>query len=395
LTTLRGRRTAGRWVRAGLFAGGLAAALILAEGLARLQLPTPQTVQILADPNAARRLEEERRSPADLSVPRHPEQATLYVETPTGRRLRADTHLRIENHDLSKRTIDIVTNSIGYRNREIGPKTGTRILFLGDSITFADYQPEDETFVRQIEMLARQQGENWETINAGVGAVSLATELAILTETGLALAPDAVVLDFYLNDYADSPGVRVPQLPSLVRRSRLLSTLWPIGWRWFPSRSVNDRDADVVARFAERRSSFEARARARGDRGAERAAFDALVAQHFADWGGAWSPEAWRDMEPLFRELARLAERHRFKLFLVMFPVRYQVDATFVPDEPQQRFQEMARALGVPSLDLLPFLREQARLSGEPLFYDHCHHTARGSRVIAERIWAFLQPNLE
>src|SRR4030095_3070249 len=123
-------------------------------------------------------LEEERRSPADLSVPRHPEQATLYVETPTGRRLRADTHLRIENHDLSKRTIDIVTNSIGYRNREIGPKTGTRILFLGDSITFADYQPEDETFVRQIEMLARQQGENWETINAGVGAVSLATELA-------------------------------------------------------------------------------------------------------------------------------------------------------------------------------------------------------------------------
>jgi len=106
-----------------VFAAGLAAAFLVAEGLARLLLPAPQTVQILADPRAARRLEEERRSPADLSVPRHPEQApTLYVETPSGRRLRANTHLRIDNHDLSKRTIDIVTNSIGYRNREIGAK---------------------------------------------------------------------------------------------------------------------------------------------------------------------------------------------------------------------------------------------------------------------------------
>jgi hypothetical protein len=113
----------------------------------------------------------------------------------------------IENHSLSKRRIEIRTNSLGYRNPEIGEKRGLRVLFLGDSVAFGDFLPEEETFVRLVESKARAEGENWEVINAAVGAVSLENELAILKETGIGLEPDVVVLGFYLNDFLESPGV--------------------------------------------------------------------------------------------------------------------------------------------------------------------------------------------
>ena len=38
------------------------------------------------------------------------------------------------------------TNSLGYRNPEIGPKRGERILFLGDSITLGLALNEADTF---------------------------------------------------------------------------------------------------------------------------------------------------------------------------------------------------------------------------------------------------------
>ncbi len=58
-------------------------------------------------------------------------------------------------------------------------------MFLGDSITFGIGIPEENIFVRLVENLARQKGENWETINSAVGGSSMNAELAILTETGL------------------------------------------------------------------------------------------------------------------------------------------------------------------------------------------------------------------
>ena len=164
--------------------------LLLAEGVCRVAVPAPARVNITVNPptNAV---------PAEVRLPVHPEQGGLYVETPAGRRLRPNTTAHIGRHALSGVPVEIRTNALGYRNREIGEKKGKRILFLGDSITFADYLPEEQCFVRRVETLARAQGKDWETVNAGVGAVSLKTELAIQLETGLALNPDVVVLGWY------------------------------------------------------------------------------------------------------------------------------------------------------------------------------------------------------
>ncbi len=93
----------------------------------------------------------------------------------------------------------------------------------------------------------------------------------------------------------------------------------------------------------------------------------------------------------LLREFQRLAERERFRLAFVVFPVEDQVAAEFLEDYPQRRFLEIARELGVPALDLLPAFREERRRTATPLFHDYCHHTGAGSRLIAERLLPFLE----
>ena len=119
------------------------------------------------------------------------------------------------------------TNSLGYRNREIGPKEGERILFLGDSITLGLAVNEPYTYVRQVETLARADGLSWETINAGVDGLGTNGELAVLSETGLSVSPDVVVLGFYHNDFLESPGIY------LTRACQGFSTgaSWRTNWR--------------------------------------------------------------------------------------------------------------------------------------------------------------------
>jgi len=124
---------------------GILFAFLVGETLTRIFLPPLQKV-VFQPTNFHSRLQQENSHRSDFSLPSHPSEGGLYVETETGRRLRANTRVTILNHSVSHRTVEISTNSIGYRNPEIGVKVGTRILFLGDSITFADYLPEQEIY---------------------------------------------------------------------------------------------------------------------------------------------------------------------------------------------------------------------------------------------------------
>ena len=151
---------------------------------------------------------------------------TFTIATERGYRHSPLAELVIENHPWSPK-IPLVykTNALGYRNPEIGLKKGKRWLFLGDSITFGQGVNEEWTFVRLLENLARAQGDNWETVNGAVEGLGTNGELAVLNETGLALKPDGVVLNFYLNDFLESPGIFLTRLPGLLDRSRLAHKL--------------------------------------------------------------------------------------------------------------------------------------------------------------------------
>jgi len=100
-------------------------------------------------------------------------------------------------------------NSLGLRGPEIErtpPPGRTRVLALGDSMTFGFYLEEDETWPRQLEAELRRSGADVEVVNAGVGGWSIDSETQFALERGLALEPDHVVVGFCTNDPSDLIG---------------------------------------------------------------------------------------------------------------------------------------------------------------------------------------------
>ena len=402
-----------------------AVSVLLAEVLIRALLPPPQIVTVERAPDLEARHEFERNAQAFIRLRDKEEKGKriFFVMTPTGRRLRANARVLIQNHWQTKEAIEIRTNSLGYRGPQMGPKQGTRILFLGDSITLGAYLNEKDTFVSRIEHLASRRGRDWEAVNAGVAGASLKNALSILVETGLSTEPDVVVVGFYLNDFLDSYGVYADEPPAILSGSWLLRYVYralsnfksdPEGqtdFTAFHSSLQELRELDPIKvkenqqayfdtlkalkadmyhqehrRVSEWKAEFEAYLESGG---ADRHEFYESVLENFRDWGGSWSPHAWTYMRPLFEEFKRLSQLHGFKLVIVCFPVRQQAESSVRFDYPQRRLAEVAGDLDVPYLDLLPELAE-AHMSGRNVFLDHCHHTVEGNIVIALPIYEFL-----
>lgn len=374
---------------------GLVGALVSLEIAARLFLPVPERARVLASGHD-RRLEGENAEPTEVrlkeSVDEPDHGGLLYFGTPTGMRLRANTRAVIEGHRLGGLEVEISTNSLGHRNREIGPKDRLRVLFLGDSITVQDYLPEERTIVRRVEQLSESTDEPLETVNAGVGAIGLATELAILMETGLATDPDVIVLNWYLNDVESSAGIELVTPTGLFAYSRLAELLGArvalLEDRWL-QRDVATISMETDAQW---RAELEERLPSQpGDHGRDPKAFNKLIKDLIFDWGSAWSEGAWDRMEPLLIEMKRQADLLGVPFLIVAFPVFDQVTAEFVYDYPQQRLAAIATEMGVPMLDLLPLLRAEFRSSDEVLYWDWCHPSPAGSEIIAAAILEFVQ----
>ena len=99
------------------------------------------------------------------------------------------------------------TNARGLRERDLptvpAPDT-TRVLFLGDSVTFGSGVHAEEAFPRLLETELASAAGRVETLNAGVVGYNTLQELGRLEGVGLAYRPDVVVLTFVVNDMLDS-----------------------------------------------------------------------------------------------------------------------------------------------------------------------------------------------
>jgi hypothetical protein len=392
-----------------LVAASVLVSLVMAEIAARFLWLPPQKVSITRAADYGARMEAERQ-PIRVEVPTRPEEAGqhFFRLTVAGRRMRANAIADIDHHAVSGRSVEIRTNSLGYRNGEIGAKHDRRFLFLGDSITLAGYLDEEDTFVRRIEQIALADGSPWEAINAGVAGISLKTQLSILVETGLAVDPDVVIVNFHLNDFQESLGVIIHRLPAAIRVSRLLYRLFgrhyiepfDVGRIMQTSSdvSVDETYGAVVGSPAAYMRIYQLEAkrietwRTALRETAPDTPFFRLVDNRFHDWGGAFAPEAWDYMRPLFDELKRLSEEHGFELRIVCHPVFAQVEDSTLYDEPQRRLLAICSQLDIQCLDLLPVLRRAHATRRPALFYDNCHHTPEGSQIVAEHIYSFLRP---
>lgn len=309
----------------------------------------------------------------------HFEAVPVYESTAGGMRLKRSIHVEIPNARTGEPSV-FKTNRLGHRGPEVSKKRPgeRRILVLGDSITCAVFMNEADTYPG---ILAELSGAT--VYNAAVTGLGLREELLVLTETGLQTEPDVVVVGLYLNDAHASQFRSLPE--GLLENTALGRRLRQLRESREATKAAELR-YETLARRPPPRLDYAPEAWR-----TDREALEALIAGAMGDWGYAWFEPAWHDMRPDFEIMRALAEQHGFRLVVVLFPVRYQVEADYDDDRPQRHFVKLMRELDIDHVDLLPPLRESYLATRESLTRDHCHLTPGGHRLVSRIIAEHLQ----
>ncbi|MBP7161992.1 MAG: hypothetical protein KBB26_00530 [Candidatus Omnitrophica bacterium] len=324
----------------------------------------------------------------------------FFLYSHTGTRLKKNARGLVRHHALSQTDIEIRTNSLGFRHRDMGLKQPgeLRILVLGDSITFGDFVSQDQTYPAVMEQSLRRTfpGRRLEVINAGIGAVDLQNEFALLMEAGLSVKPDIVLVGLYLNDAHESPLLKVVRLPAWLTFSHLarlvlakIDTLRALYKEYQWEHQLPDDRKAARERFA-RTHPIKATNEWDTEEG-----FNWEIHNAFQDWGYAWDEGAWQKMLPIVDMMRTVSRDAGFKLVFVFFPVRPQIMSKILRNEPQQRFVAEMRQRRLPYLDLLPALRDKYARDGQDMLYDHCHYKPEGYAFIGEALARFIVPYLD
>jgi lysophospholipase L1-like esterase len=122
--------------------------------------------------------------------------------------------------------VPIATNSLGYRDREIPPKSPDRyrIIVVGDSITWGQGIEERERFSNLLQDFL---GSKFEVFNFGLRAHNMPEHLEVLDQA-LKYQPDFILLQLFINDFETAKMDRprpFPLLPPALDRSMLSASL--------------------------------------------------------------------------------------------------------------------------------------------------------------------------
>ncbi|MEN8158693.1 MAG: SGNH/GDSL hydrolase family protein [Myxococcota bacterium] len=221
-------------------------------------------------------------------------------------------------------TLTYRINQLGFRGREATlekPDGQLRVVGLGDSFTFGVGVRLDDTFLAVLETRLREAGgpHPVEVMNLGVMGSDTSHQVNLLRHLGLRLAPDLVVLCFFLNDAGGGSthsqfNVGLDSEHAAWRRSRLLD------------RAVHllQRPRQVRALVSNYRRSFEPNAL------------------------------GWASSRRALTQADRLSEAYGFDLVLMIFPVLWQLSDHYPFRDIHETVRAAAEAAGMPVLDLLP-----------------------------------------
>lgn len=356
---------------------------VILEILARVLLPPPPEIKV--SPSSISTTFELASNPDERGY------LGLYMNTPRGYRLRPSTSAIITNHIFSRTTVNLETNSFGFRGPELKRDAFPRILFIGDSITLADSVDDQATFVRQTEALLRRRYPNAETINAGVGASGIRDYLRLIEEAA-PIDSDMAVIGLYLNDFKSSPVFFPMELPFLLRRSWAASYFnLLLSMRLRPP-DIHKDDSLFLSNLSLLSLQAEQNLN-HSDSGASKEIREQIL-NSIHDWGGSWTSDSWKIISSKMKEIQSVLSRSKTQSLYLLFPVRYQVEENNIVNFPQRAFQSICHTLSLECVDLLPLFREEYR-RGTQLFFDHCHLTEAGNEVTAKLIMDTVMKQLK
>jgi lysophospholipase L1-like esterase len=314
-----------------------------------------------------------------------------------GYRLQPGARTRFTTSEFDTR---IAINQAGVRDdEEIGPKPPgeTRIVVLGDSLVLSVQVPFEQTFTEQLERAlnvqrAPQGTSSYRVINAGVQGFGPVEELLFFRQVVRNLEPDVVLMAVFVGNDAEEA----------VTSERKLSTDRPL--TDLLRESIVTRLRRTVRRSMVlqvlRLRIVAATSRFRSTAGPPEPPLQSYAANP--------APRVARGISLTREIIGKLATEARAvgaRAGIVLMPARFQVDdgdygrlseivaragGELVRDAATDRFAQALADLGVPTIDLLPVLRQAP--PGPLLFFEeNVHLTRRGHAVVAEALARFLR----
>ena len=260
--------------------------------------------------------------------------------------------------------VPIVINSKGLRDREYTyekPKGVTRIVALGDSVSFGAGVPMEKTYWWLYE-----ENSSIEVVNGGVNGYEFDQEVAWYKKEGYKYDPDVVVVSVVLND------------PRPVNASLLMEQKFGTQ----PRSTVLQQEASKVCKtckFVYR--TYDSWRTTHG-----RSYNDIYFEQIYALWQG----DAWTRYEKEVLDLNKELKKDHKKLVLVVFPYTQQfVNAENVGRTPQEQLQSL-KAKGITVIDMQPYL-DVPNYQRYYLLGDNLHLSEEGNAVVADALYKELE----
>jgi hypothetical protein len=297
--------------------------------------------------------------------------------------------------------VPVTINSHGWRDDEYSlkkPEGVSRIMVVGDSVTFGYGVRLEEMFAKVLERGLNSQGlGRFEVISMGGAGGNTYSQSRIIKENVAIYDPDLVILVFNLNDI----------LPKIFGKKTARST---DGDRSI-SRSISRTSLDVRrtldTKFRSRSHLyFLVRERMKVWLRPFGIASPAMVPLAAFDMESNSGRAAWRDTSGALLEIAHQLDSDKVKFLLAVLPVDMQLspeiadlyrrDYGFVFDDslvnglPQKIIADFARGHGIACVDLLPSFRKDPheqtffRIYGGSIDWNHPNRL--GHKIIGEQL---------
>jgi hypothetical protein len=256
--------------------------------------------------------------------------------------------------------VDVQTSADGMRDRNFTPAPDpatTRIMMLGDSLTFGWGVDEGATYSKRLEAKLRASGHRVEIINTGVGNYNTAMEVEYFLSRGVKYKPNIVVLNYFINDAEPMPRYETNVLSRNVR-----------SYVYFASRF------DSALRYAE--------AAGRGDwRDYYAALYDAQV-----------NEAGLTGVRSAVKRLAEYCKDNNIRLLLVNYP-ELRVLKPYPFPFVEEFVRKMAIENAIPLLEMLPSIREE---KPESLWVTRPdpHPSAKAHEAFAGQLFVYFDQSL-
>jgi lysophospholipase L1-like esterase len=281
---------------------------------------------------------------------------------------------------LPERRISMTVNEQGFRGPSLAAQKSAdvrRIVCVGDSQTFGFGVEEERTWPERLRVLLSERAPGrFEVLNAGTTAYNTSREVRLLESRLLALEPDVVLLQYFLNDTDRSDVAEEKEEPR--RGDTLLTWTSPNRKGWI--RSVRDvsRLVDVCLD------------------GVWRARLRALFSS--ADWAVKASEHpGWQDVRAGLRSAHALVRTRGAELGVLLYPLLLRRDESFVSHAALAQVAEYCAGEGIPCFDAEPALLtaglEHPTVSSFDLHASEAAHAVFAAAVLRwldERGW--LEP---